>query len=167
MHDFLGFVLEKVGRSVNKVMLLRNVGQSEIEKEVEQADGSFQKQKVKVIKRRVVAAHYFSSKEHFWLLKTRVDGIRVHKAYELKLEHEIYGRGEVHVQFLDFDTGDALNMDGQMVIANERPEYLARLVDTKHIVDFLHQHKQEIQWIFLVVGGVLGGVIGFLVGKVF
>lgn len=159
MHDLVGYAFEKLGRAVNKVMLLRNVGEIEVEREVQMSVKgvvSLVKKSVKLVKWRVVAQHYFLPKEQFWEFGN--------KAYELKLEHETYGRGEVHVQFLNFETGDALNMNG-CVLASEKPEYLKRLVNTQHIKDFVMQNKQQVAWVFIVIGLAAGIAVGFVLGQ--
>jgi hypothetical protein len=140
MHTTEGLIREKLGRTVNKVMLLRNVGID--------AEG--------VPKYRVVAQKFFRGTERFWMFQG--------DAYELKLENEAYGRGETHVQFLDYDTGDSINMTG-LVKAASNPKLLGRAVEVEHIKVFVRQNKAAVAWVFLIIGIAVGVAIGFSIGQ--
>lgn len=169
MNPTVGWAREKLGRTVNKVMLLRNVGEFLQEEPVYKteihSDGTktvtIANEPKKVIKWRVVAQRYFGHWERFWELghgKTK-------QAYELKLENESYGRGEVHVQFIDFDTGDALNFTGRVKAAMS-PQNLQEAIDVKVVKEFGNRLKgANFMAIWFLVGFAIGGLLLFMVGQ--
>lgn len=150
MHNLEGLIREKLGRTVFKAMLLRNVGTFK--------DTDSTGKEVDVIKWRVVAQKFFGDWERWWKLDK-------HHAYELKLENECYGRGEVHVQFIDYDTGNSINMTGCRFAAKD-PEKLAVAVDVEHIKEWVKRNKTTgAALVICVVCVALGLFVGFTVGQ--
>lgn len=145
MNSTIGYIRERLGKTVYKAMLLRSVG--------EDKDG---RKKWRVLKQR-----YFKPNETFWEYK----GQPQDKAFELNLSDECYGRGEVHVHFIDFDTGNALNMNGA-VIASEHPEVLKRMVSVKHIKTFAENVRgSNFTVVWFLVGFAIGGLLFFMIGQ--
>lgn len=169
MLDLEGWMRERLGRTVNKTMLLRNVGtfyepvkESTNEAELQNANGADLKKVElrKVVKWRVVAQRYFGAWDTFWQI-----GGKKGRAYELKLENEAYGRGETHVQFLDFDTGDSLNFTGRVTAARD-PVRLNQAVDVKVVKAFADRVKGSgfiVVW--FAVGFMVGGLLLFMIGQ--
>lgn len=167
MHDFEGWLRERLGRTVNKVMLLRNVGEFYEQKPVVQKefhqDGTVTEKLVseprKIIKWRVVMQKYFGHWEKFWSLGKK--GF----AYELELANEAYGRGETHVQFIDYDTGDSLNFTGR-VLARKDPTTLNEAIDVKVVKAFSDRLKGSgFMVVWFLVGFFIGGLLLFMIGQ--
>lgn len=150
MHNLEGIIREKLGRTVFKVMLLRNVGTF--------IDINEHNDPVEVVKWRVVAQKFFGDWEKWWKFD------KTH-AYELKLENECYGRGEVHVQFIDYDTGNSINMTGQRFAASD-PAQLATAIDCEHIKEWVKRNKTTGAALAIcAVCVALGLFVGFTVGQ--
>jgi hypothetical protein len=184
MNDLVGYAYEHLGKSVFKVMALRCTGEMEQDLEVQVPytveepvlldsgapvlkddkvvtqtviHQKIEVKKIKVKKYAVVRQHYFSPKERFWSFD------KTH-CFELRLEHEVYGRGEVHVQFVDFDTGNHLNMNGAYVIdPNFSPEKLAAFFEVAHWRAFAAGAVQAAPWVLLLLGVLLGGISGYFI----
>lgn len=178
MHDSIGWLREKLGRTVNKAMLLRNVGEFYEKRPIYEwrdtvtKSGQLTKKPFvvgetveKVVKWRVVAQQFFGHKELYWM------PFKKGMAYELKLENEAYGRGETHVQFIDYETGDSLNFSGR-VTANKDPITLAKAIDVSTVKTFAHSLRgiganlaicAVVALAFLFVGWTIGNNWGDIV----
>lgn len=163
MQQHVGFIKEKIGRSVCKAMAFRCVGEMEQEKEVQYLDMDghykFRKEKVKIKKWRLVKSAYFNFYEQFWELPDRV--------FPLKLENEVYGRGEVHLQAFDYDTGDHLFFGGLVMASPEaEPQELRRGVGREHIKSWIERNKVKgVAYGMLFLGVIVGCFIGFTIGQ--
>ena len=178
MRQEVGYVLEKIGRSVSKLMLFRKVGEIEVTVEVQKSptvykyvnghvavkDGRLEvvseavvvKEKQRIVKWALVAQHYFGFSEYFWEYRN--------KCFWLKPENETYVRGEVHVHQMDFDTGAALNLSG-FTFPPENPSFMKQLVSTLHLKQLVEQGKPQAQWLWLAVGAVIGGAVCFIIAQ--
>lgn len=166
MNNNLGWMYEKFGWALVKVMLVRHVGEIEIdvpELEYNEASGSYDPvlkggkpvvHKSKIPRWRVVHSQYMSFGETYFMHKNH--------CYEVRLEHECYGRGEVHVQFLDAETGNSVNFSGAVVFAEDpKKQKLART--TKHLLQIQNQGDTSPQWIWLAIGLAVGALAAAVV----
>lgn len=183
-----GWINEKLGRHVNKAMLLKFAGYSQttvykigtdglpeyetknVTKQAKLDNGQIVNVDVpektpvmeeKKFKRYVVIRQiYFKNSEITW--KIKLDGQE--HAYLLNVINTAYQRGSVNVQFIDAETGNGVNMSGVVLIPTEyEPKKLSIAMQTKHLSTFINQNKQQIAWAFLAIGVVLGVFIGFVI----
>lgn len=134
-------IYEKLGKRLNKAMILRRV-----EGPVDQAHYV------------LVATRFFNADEKFWKMDDR-------HAYELHLENESYTRGQTHVQFLDFESGNPIMMGpGAQVVYP--PHVLIRMLGAEHVRIAVSASVGSAGNL-LILGACVGvGVlIGFIVGQ--
>lgn len=186
MLPFLGYIREKLGRTVNTAVLLMNVGTYDSPMEVLEPvqtlvhdydnHGNFvlddQKmpklhsevhlspviRSVKRIHYRKLAQIYYLPPQQFWVYDEN-------HAFLLKPENEAIGRGEVHVEYIDYDTGAHLTFGGVYIVPDEaEPTQLRRAIHTQHIAEFVRAHSQVILTMILI-GCCIGGLFGFILGQ--
>lgn len=166
MLTFVGIIREKLGRTVNKVLICRLVGEFETKThqivEVKNRKGVWARNKtvkVKIPRYRVVARHYFGACETVWRAN------KLGRAYEIYPTDEAVAINESHIQFIDFDTGNTLNFGVGQLGARENPVKLDEKIETDSIKEFVKQNKTAVAWAFLAIGIVMGVFIGFVLGQ--
>lgn len=158
----LGWAKERIGRTVNKVIILRFVGmidQPVTKTKIVKGKIVHYRQIVKVPRYRAVARHYFTNKDTDWRAK------KLGKAYELYATDETFSINETHFQFLDYETGNTLNIGAGQIGARENPVKLDEKIETDSIKTFVQQNKTTIAWAFLAIGILVGIFIGFSIGQ--
>lgn len=134
-------IYEKLGKRLNKAMILRRV-----EGPIDQAHYV------------LVATRFFNTDEKFWKMDET-------HAYELHLENESYTRGQTHVQFLDFESGKPIKM-GPGAQVTYPPHVLIRMLKAEHVRIAVSASIGSTGNL-LILGACIGvGVlIGFIIGQ--
>jgi hypothetical protein len=163
MLPFNGWLREKTGRSVGVALAYRCTGVSHIE--TKEIVNGVEYPKVFEFKHwRLVKKTYFGFGQHFWHLKD-MEGNPI--AFPLKLEFEVWNRGEVHGLAFDYDTGDRLNFGGVTLACPQgEPKELGRGVAMEHAKNWYKSNLQgNWQLINILVGVLIGGAVFFILGQ--
>lgn len=159
MLNMVGQLKERLGKAVNKIILLRKIGQTERVYDVEIESGGRMTCRDTKIRYCVVKQHYFGSKETLWKFDKE-------HTYELHLDEVAYVRGQTSVQFKDFDSGASLGIGGGEVIARRDPVTLTRLVGIKHLNTFADSVKSTSpQLVGVLIGLLVAAPMFFMIGQ--
>lgn len=180
MNQTFGWMKEKIGRTVDKAMILRKVAdirtpqtklklkQKNDPKEPDEYETIYltsagaettKEEEANIILKpmyRVVHQEFFSGGQ-MWL---RWDG----KTYPLELTGECYTRGQTHVHFFDYETANLLDMSG-VTLAQKSPMDWNLGVDCEHIKNWKKSNALGSDWIMYTVFIALGIFIGFVIGQ--
>lgn len=181
MNQNIGWIKEKIGRTVDKAMILRKVAdirtpqtklkivpKTEGTKEQDtyetvyiKPDGTetLKLEEANIILKpmyRVVHQEFFSGGQ-MWL---RWDG----KTYPLELTGECYTRGQTHVHFFEYESANKLDMSG-ITLATKSPLDWNLGVDCEHIKNWKKSNALGNDWVLYAVFIALGIFIGFVIGQ--
>lgn len=180
VNQTVGYLREKIGRTIHKAMIAQKV--ATIEQEVYKQeyitginnktgnpetimrsvpvyiDPAAEKPQIKTVKKalyRIVKQAYFMPKETLLVFKERV--------FEFTPQSEAYTRGEVHVHFFDYETGDRLDMSG-VTLAQKNPLDLGLAIDVSHIKQWKTGNLAVSGWIIPLLLFGLGICLGLIIG---
>lgn len=163
-----GLFKEKLHMTVYKAVILQQVGNSKLKKQVSELKQEVRLGKtvktetiteveITIPKYRVVKVRYVNPNKEYFKLKIG----KVEKALPIDFSYEAYHHNEKHVLLIDWDTGRALKMGGGLVEFANPPRSEAMKNTLMRSVGELIRGKQQLAMILMALG--LGLFLGMFV----
>lgn len=164
----LGFIKEKLRMTVYKAVILQQVGNSKIIKNVSTIKEEIKFGKtiktetiepieIDIPKYRVVKVKHVNPSKEYFNLKIQ----KVKKALPIDFSYEAYYHNEKHVMLIDWDTGRALKMGGGLVEYAYPPKSEAMKNSLMRSVGELIRGKQQVAMVLMALG--LGVFLGMFI----
>lgn len=161
MNQIKAKILEKLGKNVNKVILVRYQGVSPCVRPQISPDkkpypqAKYPQESIK--KYLFITSHYFGKNELFWTIGDRT--------YELHVQNTSYERNETNLQYIDYETGQPVGLNNTCLVAYP-PTVLNRLLDAKQLKDLAHAVGSPAGGYVVLAVAVLASIVfGFLLGQ--